>query len=32
VIAAGGSLRVPRKHYYDREGVDFAHRAQLAER
>lgn len=32
VVAAGGSLRVPRKSYYDRTGVDFARRAQLAVR
>lgn len=31
VVAAGGALRVPIKHY-DREGVDYAHRAHLAER
>src|SRR4051794_24835095 len=26
VIAAGGSLRVPRKHWYERDGVDYEHR------
>lgn len=31
VIAAGGSLRVPRKNWYDRNSVDYAHRARLAE-
>lgn len=32
VIAAGGSLRVPRKAWYDRDGVDYENRARLAER
>jgi hypothetical protein len=32
VIAAGGSLRVRRKRWYDREGVDYESRARLAER
>jgi hypothetical protein len=32
VLAAGGSLRVPRKHRYDRAGVDYASRARLAQR
>jgi hypothetical protein len=32
VTAAGGSLRVPRKNWYDREGVDYEKRALLAER
>jgi hypothetical protein len=32
VEAAGGSLRVPRKHWYDRDRVDYEHRARLAER
>jgi hypothetical protein len=32
VIAAGGSLQVPRKRPADREGVDYRKRAQLAER
>jgi hypothetical protein len=31
VAAAGGSLRVPRKHWNDRNGVDYERRAQLAE-
>jgi hypothetical protein len=31
VIAAGGSLRVPRKNWYDRTSVDYARRARLAE-
>ena len=31
VIAAGGSLRVPRKHWTEREGIDCERRAQLAE-
>lgn len=31
VIAAGGSLRVPRKHWNDRDGVDYERRARLAE-
>jgi hypothetical protein len=31
VIAAGGSLRVPRKNWNDREGVDYERRARLAE-
>lgn len=31
VIAAGGSLRVPRRRYYDRDGVDYEQRARLAE-
>jgi hypothetical protein len=32
VIAAGGTLRVPRKHWYEREGIDYEKRSQLAER
>jgi hypothetical protein len=32
VIAAGGTLRVPRRRWNDRDGVDYAHRARLAER
>jgi hypothetical protein len=32
VIAAGGSLRVPHKHWYERDGVDYENRARLAER
>ena len=32
VLAAGGALRVPRKHWGDREAVDYEHRARLAER
>lgn len=32
VVAAGGTLRVPRKRWSDRSGVDYAHRARLAER
>ncbi|MDQ3729415.1 MAG: hypothetical protein M3355_07470 [Actinomycetota bacterium] len=32
VLAAGGSLRVPRKSYYERSGVDYQQRARLAER
>ena len=32
VVAAGGSLRVPRKRWYDRESVDCENRARLAER
>jgi hypothetical protein len=32
VIAAGGSLRVPRKGWYDRDGIDYENRARLAER
>ncbi|HEY3829118.1 MAG TPA: hypothetical protein VGL57_07985 [Solirubrobacteraceae bacterium] len=31
VIAAGGSLRVPRRNWYSRDGVDYANRAWLAE-
>src|SRR5207245_2684145 len=31
VVAAGGSLRVPRKHWNDRDGVDYERRARLAE-
>jgi hypothetical protein len=31
VVAAGGSLRVPRKHWHDKEGVDYERRARLAE-
>src|SRR6266404_283027 len=31
VIAAGGSLRVPRKHWNAKDGVDYQRRAQLAE-
>lgn len=31
VIAAGGSLRVPRKRWNDKNAVDYARRAQLAE-
>lgn len=31
VVAAGGSLRVPRKHWNDRGGVDYERRARLAE-
>jgi hypothetical protein len=31
VVAAGGSLRVPRKHWGDRDGVDYERRARLAE-
>jgi hypothetical protein len=31
VINAGGSLRVPRKGWYDRKGVDYENRARLAE-
>lgn len=30
VIAAGGSLRVPQKAYFDRDGVDYRRRAALA--
>ena len=30
VIAAGGSLRVPRKHWNERGGVDYVRRARLA--
>jgi hypothetical protein len=32
VVAAGGSLRVPRKQWSDREAVDYESRARLAER
>ena len=32
VIAAGGSLRVPRRHWYAADGVDYERRALLAER
>src|SRR4051812_26798930 len=32
VIAAGGSLRVPRKGWYAGNGVDYENRARLAER
>lgn len=32
VVAAGGSLRVPRKRWYDRDGVDYENRVRLAER
>jgi hypothetical protein len=32
VIAAGGSLRVPRKSWFDRGSVDYENRARLAER
>lgn len=32
VIAAGGSLRVPRKRWPDGEGVNYENRARLAER
>lgn len=32
VIAAGGVLRVERKNYYDRDAIDYAYRARLAER
>ncbi len=32
VTAAGGTLRVPRKAWYDREGVDYENRVRLAER
>jgi hypothetical protein len=31
VIAAGGSLRVPRKHWNEKEGIDYERRARLAE-
>jgi hypothetical protein len=31
VVAAGGSLRVPRRRYYERDGLDYGRRAQLAE-
>lgn len=31
VIAAGGTLRVPRKSWYDKDGVDYENRARLAE-
>jgi hypothetical protein len=31
VIAAGGSLRAPRKNWYERGGVDYENRARLAE-
>src|SRR5581483_2969071 len=31
VIAAGGSLRVPRKRWNDNDAVDYEHRALLAE-
>jgi|SRR5579872_3284198 len=31
VIAAGGSLRVPRKRWNETEGIDYEHRARLAE-
>jgi hypothetical protein len=30
VVAEGGSLRVPRRGYYDRDGVDYERRAELA--
>jgi hypothetical protein len=32
VIAAGGVLRVPRKRWDDPDGVDYEHRARLAQR
>ena len=32
VIAAGDSLRVPRKNWYERGGIDYEKRARLAER
>jgi hypothetical protein len=32
VLAAGGSIRVPRKSWHDREGVDYENRVRLAER
>lgn len=32
VIAAGGSLLLPRKNWLDRDGVDYENRARLAER
>jgi hypothetical protein len=32
VIATGGLLRVPRKRWYERDGVDYENRARLAER
>ncbi len=31
VAAAGGSLRVPRKHWSSKDGIDYQRRAQLAE-
>jgi hypothetical protein len=30
VIVAGGSLRVPRKHWHEKDGVDYERRARLA--
>jgi hypothetical protein len=32
VIAAGGSLRVPRRNWYERGEIDYEKRARLAER
>ncbi len=32
VIASGGALRVPRKRWFEQEGVDYENRALLAER
>jgi hypothetical protein len=32
VVAAGGSLRVPRKKWYESGGIDYENRARLAER
>ena len=32
VIAAGGSLRVPRRSWYEPGGIDYENRARLAER
>ncbi|HEY8722235.1 MAG TPA: hypothetical protein VIL92_00075 [Gaiellaceae bacterium] len=31
VVAAGGSLRVPRKHWQDKDAVDYERRVRLAE-
>lgn len=31
LVAAGGSLRVPRKRWNDRDGIDYERRARLAE-
>jgi hypothetical protein len=30
VVVAGGTLRVPRRNWYDAAGIDYAHRARLA--
>jgi hypothetical protein len=32
IVAVGGVLRVPRRSYYDRDGIDYEQRARLAER